>query len=167
MGAGELFILPVLIPAWTPKHLIPVPLVPSGLAGARSRKDAFPESACSPSDCTPSPSWCLASTPTPADDCSLPRDATGGSSRDYLSYKPRGPPNLTPCFPLPSPSAFCDHQVQSCAMWTLNKCSLVTKQLLCGLSCTFFPPGPSSSQHTCPANHSSQVPSHSVPPRIQ
>ena len=33
-------------------------------------------------------------------------------------------PSLTPCFPLPSPSEFCDHQVQSCAMWTLNKCSL-------------------------------------------
>ena len=76
-------------------------------------------------------------------------------------------PSLTPCFPLPSPSAFCDRQVQSCAMWTLNKCSLVTRRLLCGLSCTFFPLGPSSSRHTCPANHSSQVPSHSVPPRIQ
>lgn len=64
-------------------------------------------------------------------------------------------PSLTPCFPLPFPSEFCDHQVQSCAMWTLNKCSLVTRRLLCGLSRTFFPPGPSSSQHTCPANHSS------------
>ena len=111
MRVGELFILPALIPAWTPEHLIPVPLVPSGLAGARNRRGAFPESACFPSDRTPSPSWCLALTPTPACDSSLQGDATGGSSRDYLSYEPDP---LLPS-PLPSPSAFCDRPVQSCA----------------------------------------------------
>lgn len=37
-GGWGLFILLVLIPAWTPEHQIPVPLVPSGLAGAGNRR---------------------------------------------------------------------------------------------------------------------------------
>lgn len=45
----------------------------------------FPETACFPRDCTPSPSWCLALNPAPAYDSFLQRDATGGSSRDYRS----------------------------------------------------------------------------------
>lgn len=118
MGVEGLFILPALIPAWTPEHLIPVPLVPSGLAGARNRRDTYPESACFLSGCPSSPSWCLALIPTPAYDSSLQRDATCGSGRDYLSYEPRGTlPQTSPLASLsPSlPSAFCDLQVQSCA----------------------------------------------------
>lgn len=37
-GGCGLFILLVLIPAWIPEHQIPVPLVPSGLAGAGNRR---------------------------------------------------------------------------------------------------------------------------------
>lgn len=43
-GVGGLFILLVLIPAWTPEHQIPVPLVPSGLAGAGNRRFHRPRS---------------------------------------------------------------------------------------------------------------------------
>lgn len=95
MGVGDLFISPFLIPAWIPEHLTPVPLVPSGLAGARNRRDTSPETACIPSDCTPLPSWCLALNPPPTFDSSLQRDATGSSSRDYLYYEPRGTPTHT------------------------------------------------------------------------
>lgn len=41
-GGWGLFILLVLIPAWTPEHQIPMPLVPSGLAGARNRRTHHP-----------------------------------------------------------------------------------------------------------------------------
>lgn len=41
-GGWGLFILLVLISASTPEHQIPVPLVPSGLAGARNRRSHHP-----------------------------------------------------------------------------------------------------------------------------
>lgn len=76
------------------------------------------------------------------------RDATGGSSRDYLSTNSRGPPpQPDPLLPSSFPSEFCDHQVQSCAMWTLNKCSAGDKTALCGLSRTFSPPSQQLTTH--------------------
>lgn len=41
-GGWGLFILLVLISAWTPEHQLPVPLLPSGLAGARNRRSHHP-----------------------------------------------------------------------------------------------------------------------------
>lgn len=61
-GGWGLFILLVFIPAWTPEHQIPVPLVSLAWLEPGTGYTAL-ESACFPSDCTPLPPWCLASAP--------------------------------------------------------------------------------------------------------
>lgn len=99
------------------------------------------ESACFPSDCTPLPPWCLASAPLPQSLLRLLQgDATGGSSRNYLSEPLETRILLTPCFtPPPPPVRSVTAKFKAVYMWTLNKCSLVMRSRLYALTFTTLP----------------------------
>lgn len=83
--------------------------------------------------------WLQLLYPNPCLDSSLQGDATGGSSRNYLSEPLETRTHPTPCFPLP-PVRSVIAKFKAVHMWTLNKCSLVMRSRLSGLPCTYSVP---------------------------